>query len=522
MERSRAAHSVGLAGRYNSAAYEETPSKSPSSISPAHVVVEADPYLVEFEVGDPANPHNWSRVKRWYLTLLGGILVLNATFASSVPSGSVPQIMEEFGFGQEVGALTISMFVAGYVVGPILWGPLSEELGRRPVFIISFTFYTGFSVGCALSRNTASIIIFRLLSGIFAAAPFSNSGALVGDIWDGATRAKGMTIFAIAPFAGPSLGPLVSGWLAYAGVSWRWTFWIAAIFALICLLLSVCTLPETYAPVILKKKAQLKLQETGDVRYCAKLEVQKAPLQQRIGRVLGTPFKILFQEPVLIAITAYMSFIFGNVYLVFSSYPIVFTQGHGLNSGVSGMMYLPIPVGGIIGCVVYLTYYNPRYSRAAQELSPAPVPPEKRLEMSLIAGPIFAAFFFIFGFTSYPSINFWVPLVSGVLIGVGNLLISLSFINYIVDMYKLYAASALAANTVVRSIFAAVFPLFGHQMYSSLNPRWASLLLGCFAMLLVPIPFLLVKYGPALRARSRFAPEASTYVPSVSPEKECV
>ena len=122
-------------------------------------------------------------------------------------------------------------------------------------------------------------------------------------------------------------------------------------------------------------------------------------------------------------------------------------------------MYLPIPIGGIIGCVVYLAYYNPRYVTVASKLAPAPVPPEKRLKTSLLAGPVFAAFFFIFGWTSYPSISFWIPLASGILIGLGNFLISLSFINYIVDMYKLNAASALAANTIVRSIFAAVFPV---------------------------------------------------------------
>lgn len=52
------------------------------------------------------------------------------TFASSAPSSLVPQLMHQFGFSEEVGSLTISVFVAGYCVGPLLWGPLSEQLGR--------------------------------------------------------------------------------------------------------------------------------------------------------------------------------------------------------------------------------------------------------------------------------------------------------------------------------------------------------------------------------------------------------
>lgn len=84
--------------------------------------------------------------------------------------------MEHFRFGTEVATLTIALFIAGYCVGPLVWGPLSEEYGRRPVFIVSFVFYIGFQAGCALSPNTAAILIFRLLGGIFAAGPLANSG----------------------------------------------------------------------------------------------------------------------------------------------------------------------------------------------------------------------------------------------------------------------------------------------------------------------------------------------------------
>lgn len=76
-----------------------------------------------------------------------------------------------FSFGDEVATLTISLFVAGYCIGPLLWGPVSEQYGRKPPLVLAFIVYTGFQVGCALSRNTASILIFRFLGGTFAAAP---------------------------------------------------------------------------------------------------------------------------------------------------------------------------------------------------------------------------------------------------------------------------------------------------------------------------------------------------------------
>lgn len=177
--------------------------------------------------------------------------------------------MAYFGFGQEVAVLTISLFVAGYCVGPILWGPLSESYGRRPVFIGTFFVYTCFQVGCALSKNTASILVFRFLGGTFAAAPLTNSGALLADIWDGDNRGRAMSLFALAPFVGPSIGPIVSGFIQVSGTNWRWVYWILTIFAGVCLAIIVLFVPETYAPKILAQKAKRLRKDTQEERWYA-------------------------------------------------------------------------------------------------------------------------------------------------------------------------------------------------------------------------------------------------------------
>jgi len=96
--------------------------------------------------------------------------------------------------------------------------------------------------------------------------------------------------------------------------------------------------------------------------------------------------------------------------------------------------------------------------------------------------------------------------LAGGLLGFSIFLIFLSLINYTVDVYLFAAASALAASTVSRSIFGAVFPLFARQMFETLNPRWASTLLGLVAAAMIPIPIILRRYGPYLRSRSKFAP----------------
>ncbi|KAH9884674.1 MFS general substrate transporter [Cubamyces lactineus] len=455
---------------------------------------------------DPDNPKSWSKAYRWYITMFSATLVLNATFASSAPTGVIPQLIEKFGFSVEVAKLTISLFVVGYCVGPLLWGPLSEQFGRKPVFIGSFFAYTAFQLGCALSQNTASILVFRFLGGTFAAAPLANSGAVMSDIWDAETRGTALALFALAPFAGPTLGPTVSGFMGVAGVSWRWVFWLLTLFAGTCLVFIVLTLPETYAPVILIKRAQRLRKETGDTRYWAPLERNKMALSQRISHVLGRPFVLLFREPMLFVMTLYMSFVYGVMYLLFEAFPIVFADGHGFNLGESGLTFIPIFVGSVFAVLVYLFYFNPRYARLMKEFAPHPVPPEYRMEVCMLASPIYTISFFWFAWTSYPSVSYWAPLMAGFPMGFAIIFLFLGLINYAIDAYLFVAASALSAMTVARSTFGAGFPLFASQMYEKLNPRWATTLLGFIALLMTPIPFILRIYGHKIRRHSKFAP----------------
>jgi len=463
-------------------------------------------WMVTWEEGEKANPKNWTVAYRWYITAAASLLVLNSTFASSAPSGVVPQMMEYFTFSQEVGTLTIALFVAGYTVGPLLWGPLSEANGRRPIFLITFAFYTGFQVGCALSRNTASILVFRFLSGVFASCPLTNAGALLADIWDADRRGIAMSLFSLAPFAGPALGPIVGGFVGASGASWRWLFWVLTMFAGFCFLIIAATIPETYGPKLLQVKAARLRKRTGEEMWWAPLDRAETAFKDRVKDVCVKPFKLLVLEPILQAMTLYMSFVYGCIYLLFEAFPIVFSVGHGFNAGLTGLMFLGVFIGGCVATVVYITIFDTRYRKRARRHAPNPIAPEARLEMMLVCSPLFVTGFFIFGWTSYPRLPWIAPCIGGALIGFSTLGIFVSSFNFLVDTYLFAAASALSANTVIRSLFGAGFPMFAAQMYNKLNPRWASTVLGFVALLLAPIPFLFLKYGALLRSKSRYSP----------------
>jgi multidrug resistance protein len=216
------------------------------------VIVEEqdDPNKVQWNEDDPENPQNWTARYKWFITILCGVLTINVTFASTAPASATEAIAIAFGTTIEISTLATSLFLFGYCVGPLLWAPLSEMFGRRPVFIYTMFIYTLFQIPGAVAANITTVLVSRFLAGVFAAAPLTNCGGVIADIWDSIGRGPAMSVFTLCVFVGPTvLGPTIGGYLTMSYLGWRWVFWIMGIFALLCWSLVVAFLPETYAPV---------------------------------------------------------------------------------------------------------------------------------------------------------------------------------------------------------------------------------------------------------------------------------
>lgn len=121
---------------------------------------------------------------------------------------------------------------------------------------------------------------------------------------------------------------------------------------------------------------------------------------------------------------------FTSLYLTFEAYPIVF-GAHGFNAGITGLMFLDLFVGASVSTALYIFVFEKRYRKKAAALAPEPVPPEARLEMTLLAAPLFSASFFWFGWTSYTSIHWASPLCAGGLLGFAIMAIFVSLFNYV-------------------------------------------------------------------------------------------
>ncbi|KXT01494.1 hypothetical protein AC578_4537 [Pseudocercospora eumusae] len=459
--------------------------------------------LLDFSPNDIENPKNWSVVRRWYITVVAISLVVNSTFASSSPSGCVESIASSFGVSQVASNLVTTLFLLGYCFGPLLWGPLCELYGRRYVFYGTFICYIAFNFLCAFTKTFAGLLVGRLLTGTFASAALSNCPGVLADIWGPIERGNAMVVFSMMTFAGPALGPVVSGFLQVTK-DWRWTFYVLLWMGAGTLALML-TLPETFGPVVLTNKARrirrAKVSGFENVRSPAEASEQTPKDVFRI--TLTRPWIILF-DPISFLIAIYLSIVYALLYMLFTIYPIVFQQMRGWNAGVGALPLIGTICGAFLAGVI--VFYESTLGKKKM-LAGIERTPEDRMPLAMIGGVLFPICMFWFGWAgNYNAVPWIVPTLAGVFLSTGIVLIFVSYLNYLTDTYLMYAASASAANTICRSVFGAVAPLFTAQMFHALGVGPAASLIGGVGCLLAPIPFLFYKYGKGIREKSKFAP----------------
>lgn len=468
-----------------------------------------DPYVVEFIYNDRRDPMGWDIWKKWAITLMIAFPTFAVAFVSSAYTGGIAQIQEQFGASTEVVTLGVSFYVLGFGLGPLLWAPLSEVYGRQIIFFITYGILSAFNAGAAASQNIQTLLILRFFAGAFGSAVLSNAGGQIADMFIASQRGRALAIWAAAPFMGPTLGPIVGGFLGQIK-GWRWVEGLMAIFTGSLWIICNLTVPETYAPVLLRKRALALSKATGHI-YTSKLDVGtgKPVLSKTLKIALSRPWVLLIKEPIVMILSIYMAIVYGILYMMFAAFPIVFQEQRGWSEGVGALPFLSVAVG-MMAAVLCTIPDNRRYikaEKAAIARGERGAAPEARLPPCMIGCVSIPMGLFVFAWTNSPDKPWIVSVLFTSLFGFGMVLVFLSLMNYLIDSYTIYAASVLAANSVLRSVLGAVFPLFTTQMYDKLGTNLATTIPAILAVACAPFPFLFYRYGPAIRRRCKFARE---------------
>ena len=366
-----------------------------------------------------------------------------------------------------------------------------------------------FQLACALAPNIASLLVFRFFSGFFGSPAVTNSGGSITDIWPQSHRSVPFALFSAASFLGPVIAPTIGGFVVQY-LSWRWIFWIVLIIGGVVYLATLAFLSETYHSKLLRdKKCRLGK------------PIQQQSIKRQLYVNLTRPWLMLFTEPILFWLSLYMAFVYGILYLDFTAYPIVYGQSRGWSAGISGLSFLGLAIGMAIATVAS-PYINRVYQHYVAKMGGPR--PEARLPHLIILSWTIPLGLFWFAWTALPPTHWMAGILAGIPFGLGLVTLFLGITAYLTDCYGQYAASALAANAVLRSLFGAGFPLFAKIMYSKLGTAWATSLLGFLTIAMAPLPWVFYRFGPRLRAISKYhmrmvtAQESRTSSPSNNAE----
>ena len=407
--------------------------------------------------------------------------------------------------------LVLSIFVLAYAIGPLIIAPLSEIYGRVHV-LQSFNFvFLVFNLACGFAKTKEQLMLFRFLSGVGGSAPLAIGAGMLSDIWQPEQRGRSISIYSLGPLLGPALGPVAGGFIA-ENTTWRWGFWSVSIADAIVLATGLIFLRETYPPTLLGDKALRLRKETGNPDLRSPYEKPDQTVTQVFSHAFVRPLILFTTEPIVQILAVFMLYLYGLMYLVVTTFSTLWREHYHESLSITGLNYISLSIGFIAAAQIGAPLNDRIYKRLKEGHAGLRSAerntgfPEYRIPLMVPASLLVPVGLVWYGWSAQHHLHWVMPNVGAGLLAMGTTMSFQCIQAYIVDAYALYAASAIAAATVLRSLAGFAFPLFASSLYDRLGWGWGNSLLGFVAGGLgVPTPWALWWWGEGLRKRSRFA-----------------
>jgi len=271
-----------------------------------------------------------ARPDRAPVVVLLTMLVALGPISTDLYLPSLPAIRDAFAVDAGTAQLTLSVFMAGFAVSQLAYGPISDRFGRRPALLGGLALYLGATLACALAGSIGALIAARFLQALGACAGPVLARAIVRDVFERQRGAEVLAYMTMAMALAPALGPMAGGYLQVA-FGWRAAFAALLAFAAVLLLGVALMLPETNA--------------------------HRDPVATRPGRILAT-YRRLAGEPVYRGYVLTLTFTFAGLFAFVSGASFTLIEGFGLSPDAFALAFAVVVVGYMIG-----TFLSGRLSR---------------------------------------------------------------------------------------------------------------------------------------------------------------
>ncbi|KAI9148333.1 hypothetical protein HJFPF1_12161 [Paramyrothecium foliicola] len=419
------------------------------------------------------NPLNWPPWKKNVQLAMLCIASLLSSIATSIISPSIFQIMQEFDVSRSAAILLVSLYVIAMGFGPVIGGPVSETIGRHPVYLASLPLGGLFTLGTGFTHTFAGLCVLRFLAGMCWGPVLAVAPATIHETWPPETRGPASALFILTAFLGPGLGPIIGAFVTNRK-GWRWNMWTLLFFTAATMIIT-CFSGETFGPELQRRSAKKRGQSVPP----------RPPMSEQLRHfavvALVRPLHMLFFDTIIAFVCLYIAVGFGILFSFFAIVPYVFISLYQFNTEQCGLVFLSVIIGCILGllCILFCDVFF--YRKQIPRYAPRHVPPEHRLYPAMFGSIGLPIGLFWFAWTARDDISWASPAAAIIPFAFGNLCIFVGSVQYLTDIYDgSVVASAASANSLARYTFAAAFPLFIVQMYEKLTIGWAASFFGFF------------------------------------------
>lgn len=413
------------------------------------------PILVDFDgPDDPEHPHHWSIPKKISFITIVSAKIFVVSFSSSVLGPATGVISKEFNVEFVVAQLCVALFMAGFAVGPLVFGPLSEVIGNSPPMIVGCILCALLQIPAALTNSIVGLLFCRFLAGATGSAVLGVGTGMVAELYTTIPRATALAFSVSMINLGSTVGPIAGAYIVDR-YNWRWTFWTTLIMSFALEPFACFALRESSPKRILAAKAK-RLRSQGKQDAFAAGDREHIDARILLTKYFLKPLKLICKEPILIILTIHLTFVYGTLYLAYQVLPKAF-RSRGWDTPTSNLPFIAVTLGALTAPFVIVTYtmtwYSARFrSRNSVIISEDRLPPMILGAAGLPIGILW------FGWSG--NVHWFCQVMAGWLIGLSVLLVFISGITYLVDVYPSCSNSAVSIHVVIRSVVAASFALW--------------------------------------------------------------
>ncbi|KAF2096303.1 MFS transporter [Rhizodiscina lignyota] len=446
---------------------------------------------------DPADPYNWPA---WKKNVNLFLVAFHACMATFFAAGIIPafgDIAADLGVSLQKASYLTSATIAMLGVGPLLWKPLANRFGRRPIWLISTLFAGVMNIGCAESHSYGAMMACRCIMSFFICPAAAIGGGVVVETFFKKDRGKFMGIWMLIFTLGPPSGPFFMGFVAYH-IGYRWIYWIFAIINAVQFVAYFFFGPET-------RYLRSGVTHTGST-------FKKEYLT--FGRLDPTPLKpVEFISPIFLAryasitiptITYTIVFCFASVFLTVEI-PQIFIPKFNFNPQQIGLQFLGIMVGTIIGeqlgGPLSDVWINRKTRKNGNGIRPEP---EYRLWLSYFGFMLVIIGLIVFGVqVNNAAVGHWdvSPIVGIAIAGAGNQIITTILVTYAIDCHPEQSSSIGVFVNIFRSTWGFIGPFWFPDMIDSIGVAGSGGLMAGIVLVCSVLPVVVLQWkGGAWRA----------------------